>query len=160
MIIKLREVTLKDWKLFLKWWKDKELIQLTSGIKVSSDRILLGYFERLIKSSKDHHFIIIFGRKAIGHIALSHKNKSTSEMHIIIGEEKYRGKGLGTEAIKKAVRFAFDKMGYKRIILEVRPDNSRAIQAYEKSGFVKGRLKKYPGTKQPTTLLMSLNKIN
>lgn len=158
MIIKLREVTSKDWKLFLKWWKDEELIQLTSGVKETSDRILFGYFEQLIESCKDYHLIILFGKKAIGHIALLHKNKSTSEIHIIIGEEKYRGKGLGTEAIKKAVRFAFNKIGYKRIILEVRPDNKRAIQAYEKSGLIKVRLKKYPGTKQPVTLLMSLNK--
>lgn len=158
MLIKLRKVTLKDWKLFLKWWKDKELIQLTSGVAEASNLVLLGYFEQLVKSAEDHHFIILFKDKAIGHIALSHKNKNITEIHIIIGEAKYRGRGLGTEAIKKAVRFAFDKMGYKRIILEVRPDNKRAIQAYEKSGFVKGKLKKYPGTKQPAVLLMSLNK--
>ena len=95
MNIKLREVTSKDWKLFLKWWKDEELIQLTSGVKETSDDILFGYFERLIKASKDYHFIIQFEGKAIGHIALSHKNKSTTEINIIIGEEKYRGKGFG-----------------------------------------------------------------
>lgn len=158
MIIKLREIASMDWELFLKWWKDDELIQLTSGIKETSDRVLLSYFKKLLRLSNDHHFIILFGKKAIGHIALSHKSKNISEIHIIIGEAKYRGKGLGTEAIKKAVQIAFDELGYNRIILEVRPDNKRAIHAYKKSGFVEGKLKKYSGTKQPTTLLMSLNK--
>ena len=142
MIIKLREVTLKDWELFLKWWKDDELIQLTSGIKETSDDVLFGYFKQLVNSPKDHHFIILCGKKAIGHVALSHKSKDISEIHIIIGEATYRGKGLGTEAIKKAAKLAFDELGYNRIILEVRPDNRRAIQAYEKSGFVKVKLKK------------------
>ena len=158
MIIKLRKITPKDWKLFLKWWKDDELIKLTSGIKEISDDVLVGYFNQLINSTKDHHFIILFGKKAIGHIALSHKSKNISEIHIIIGEATCRGKGLGTDAIKKAVKFAFDELGYNRIILEVRPDNKRAIQAYEKSGFVREKLKKYPGTEQPATLFMSLNK--
>lgn len=158
MTIKLRKVTSKDWELFLKWWKDDELIQLTSGIKEASNDVLFGYFKQLLRSLSDHHFIILFGKKAIGHIALSHKSKNISEIHIIIGEATYRGKGLGTEAIKKAVKLAFNELGYNRIILEVRPDNNRAIQAYEKSGFAKGKLKKYSGTKQPTTLFMSLNK--
>jgi diamine N-acetyltransferase len=158
MTIRLRKVTSKDSTLLLKWWHDEYLIKLTSGIRETSDRVLFGYFKQMLESPKDHHFIIMFEKKPIGHIALSHRNKNTAEIHIIIGEEKYRGRGLGTKSINKAVRFAFDKLGYKRVILEVRPDNLHAIQAYEKNGFVKIRLKKYPGKKQPVTLLMSLNK--
>lgn len=158
MEIKLRKVELEDWRLFLKWWRDKELIRLTSGITETSDHVLFGYFQKMMKSSKDYNFIILHGKIPIGHIALSHKDDDTSEVHIVIGEEKYRGKGLGTESIKQVINFAFTELAYKRIILEVRPDNKSAIRAYEKSGFIRGELRKHSGIEQPETLLMSLDK--
>lgn len=45
------------------------------------------------------------------------------------------------------------------IIIEVRPDNIRAIKAYESCGFIKQDLKQHPENKyQPVTLKMGLNK--
>lgn len=157
--IKLRKVRKKDFSYFLKWWKDKELIELTSGIYEKSDDILYDYFLDILRSKKDHHYIILLGNKVIGHVALTHKNLSSFEIHIIIGEKKYRGKGYGSEAIRRAVKIAFTRFHYSRAYLEVRPENIRAIKAYEACNFIKQGFKKYPkNNHQPVVLKMMLNK--
>lgn len=161
MSIKLRKIKKSDLRYFLKWWKDKDLIKLTSGFYEKSDAILTKYFLDIFNNTKDHHYIVQFGVKVIGHVALTHKSKEAFEIQIVIGEKKYWGKGFGSEAIKKAVRIAFEKLGYSKASLEVRPENIRAIKAYESCGFVKNGFKKYPKNKyQSVTLKMVLNKIS
>jgi diamine N-acetyltransferase len=158
-IIKLRKVSKKDEKLFLKWWSDDEIIRLTSGIRGTSRKVLKKYFDTLLTSKKDRHFLILLRRKVIGHIALTHKSRNIFEIHIIIGEKQYWGKGYGVLAIMKAIDYAFNKMNYQRAYLEVRPDNKRAIVAYKKCGFVKIGYKIYSNNKyQPKVLKMALRK--
>jgi RimJ/RimL family protein N-acetyltransferase len=158
-MIKLRKVKTTDWKLFLKWWQDEELISLTSGVREDSTLVLRGYFLKLLNSIFDQHYIILLEDKPIGHISLARKSKTTAEIHLIIGEKKYWGKGFGSVAIQKISKLAFEKFLYKKICLEVRPDNKRAISAYEKCGFVRGKLYHYPNTNQPVTLKMCLKRI-
>lgn len=159
MFIRLRKIKKSDLSLFLKWWKDHDLIALTSGNFNESDEKLPGYFSKMIESEKDHHYIIQYEEKAIGHLALMHKNLNTFEITIVIGEKEYWNQGFGTKAIKKALLLGFDKLGYSKSYLEVRPENIRAIKAYEACGFVKKGFKKYPKNKyQPVTLKMVLNK--
>ena len=157
---RLRKLKKMDLNHFLMWWKDKEIISLTSGHKEESDAVLKGYFLNFFKNKKDHHFMITLDKEAIGHIALIHKRADTCEIQIVIGEKKHWGKGLGTMALKKALHLAFAKFGYSKATLEVRPENIRAVKTYESCGFVKNGLKKYPNNiYQPVTLKMSTNKV-
>jgi len=75
--------------------------------------------------------------KPIGYVCLTGINESNSsaELGIAIMEKGYRGQGYGTEALRLAVRYAFDKLGLALIGLTVFPFNHRAIKAYEKVGF-------------------------
>lgn len=80
------------------------------------------------------------------------------ETQIIIGEKKYWNKNYGTKAIQLLIKKA-KKLGILKIYLEVRPNNLRAIATYEKCGFKKSRIKKYPKNKYlPETLRMELKK--
>lgn len=159
MNLTLRKINRKDLRLFLKWWKNEDLIKLTSGIKEKSNEILKKYFNTLLMSKKDKHFLILLDNKAIGHVSLSHRKEGVFEIHIIIGEKKHWGKGYGTIAIMKAVDYAFNKLNYKSIYLEVRPDNKRAIAAYKKCGFIEAGYKKYLNNKrQPPVIKMTLKK--
>ena len=152
--INLRNIKASDLKYFLRWWKDKELIALTSGYQEKSDAKLKSYFDAMM-TSRDHHYMIVADSRTIGHIALTHRDKASFEIHIVIGDKRYWGRGIGTKAIKKALSIAFTKLNYTKAYLEVRPDNLRAIKAYEKCSFSKGRLKKYPSNNyQPVVLVM------
>lgn len=158
--IKLRKIKKTDLPYFLKWWRDKELIGLTSGIYEKSNKILESYFYKMLTEKSGHHYIIILNnKKIIGNISLTNKSKKVFEIHIIIGEKRYWGKGYGTIAIKKALKIAFKKLGYQKAYLEVRPENTRAIRAYQKCGFAKAGFKKYPKNKnQPIALRIVLLK--
>lgn len=160
-IIKLRKVKGADMPYFLKWWKDKELIELTSGVYEKSNKILENYFSKMLTEKSNHHYIIILNNKKIGNISLTNKGKKVFEIHIVIGEKKYWGRGYGVLAIKDALKIAFEKLKYQKAYLEVRPENKRAIVAYQKCGFIKAGLKKYPKNKnQPVVFRMVLLKKN
>ena len=107
MSIKLRKIKKTDLPLFLKWWKDQDLITLTSGNFDEPDEKLSGYFFKMIESKKDHHYIIQYDEKVIGHLALFHKNSNAFEITIVIGEKEYLNQGIGTKAIKKALFLGF-----------------------------------------------------
>ena len=155
--IKIRKVKISDKKYFAKWWRDKDLLKLTSGIlKRITDKEVNEYFLKILANKKDIHYIIMAERKIIGHIVLQKRKNSWHETQIIIGEKNYQGRGYGTEAIKLLINKA-RQMNLKKIYLEVRPDNVRAIKAYEKCGFRKIGIKKYPKNKYlPQTLKMKL----
>ena len=140
----LRNLKYSDKKYFGKWWIDKSLLKLTSGVlKQISDKEIDKYFQAILESKNDYHFMIVVDGKTIGHISLAKRRNSWHETQIVIGEKKYWGKGYGFKAIKLLMQKA-KRLGFFRIYLEVRPNNLRAIKAYEKCGFIKTGIKKYP----------------
>lgn len=155
--ILLRKIKLSDKRYFSKWWRDEKLAKLTSGIlKPISDKEVKKYFSAMFANKQDYHFMILVRKKAIGHIALVKRVKSWYETQIIIGEKKYWNKGYGSEAIKILIKKT-KNLKINKIYLEVRPNNIRAIKAYEKCGFKKVKIKKYPKNKfLPETLKMAL----
>jgi len=147
MDIKLRIIKISDKKYFSKWWRDKDLLKLTSGIlKRITNEEVDKYFLKILDSKDNFHYIIMASRKVIGHIALEKRKNNWHETQIIIGEKNYQGKGYGTEAVKSLINKA-KRANLTKIYLEVRPDNTRAIKAYEKCGFKKSGIKKYPKNK-------------
>jgi diamine N-acetyltransferase len=52
---------------------------------------------------------------------------------IMVGQR--RGRGLGTEATRLTLDWAFNVLGLRNVMLEVLPDNAGAIRAYEAAGF-------------------------
>jgi RimJ/RimL family protein N-acetyltransferase len=65
-------------------------------------------------------------------MAIDHRN-GRARFGILLGER--RSSGLGTEATRLALDWAFTILGLRNVLLEVLPWNTRAIRAYEKAGF-------------------------
>lgn len=59
--------------------------------------------------------------------------KQVADYVILLGER--RGEGLGTEATKLTLDWAFNVVGLRNVKLEVKEPNKAAIRAYEKAGF-------------------------
>lgn len=55
---------------------------------------------------------------------------------IMIGDGRFRGMGIGTEATALVCRYGFEELGLDEIQLEVDPANEPAVRAYAAVGFV------------------------
>jgi len=75
--------------------------------------------------------------RLIGFVALHsiEWNNRAGLLSIGIGEPGYRGKGYGSEALRLALRYAFDELNLERVGLDVIANNAAAIRAYERAGF-------------------------
>jgi RimJ/RimL family protein N-acetyltransferase len=82
----------------------------------------------------------------------------SAEMGIRIGEEKNRGQGYGTEALRLALDFCWNHLNLNRVQLTVFRHNARAIAAYGAAGFRKeGRMRKaaFVGGKWTDLIMMA-----
>lgn len=80
---------------------------------------------------------------------------------IVIGNQSFHGKGLGKEATKLIIEYAFKNLNLKKILLEVVDINIKAIKLYKKLGFdEEGLLKRQVmiDGKWKNVLIMSLFK--
>ncbi|MCZ6535875.1 MAG: GNAT family protein [Dehalococcoidia bacterium] len=81
----------------------------------------------------------------VGHVELGNidrRNRSVRISRVLVGDTSYRGKGIGTEIVEKALKVVFEDLGMHRVELVVFDFNSPAIRLYTKLGFVEeGRLR-------------------
>lgn len=161
--INLRDIKLSDFDKVLKWSENKLLKYFASG------RLPKDYKEcesRYIKSSNLFNMIMAIEDKKgnfLGEIELSHIQwkKRIAELFIYIGEQKFWGKGYGTDALQTFIKYIYHEKGFNNIYLRVYQNNKRAIKCYQKCGFKKKgilRLKKnYAHIHTDNLILMNLN---
>ena len=93
-------------------------------------------------------------------LSINNINRS-AELHIMIGSEKDRGKGLGFFAVKEILNHAFNNLNLQRIELAVLKSNYPAQKLYNKVGFVQEGVKRkavYKNGKYEDLLIMSILK--
>lgn len=66
---------------------------------------------------------------------LDYFNKE-GKLGIYLGEIQCRGRGVGREVINEILSLAFGMLELNRIILNVRENNTRAINCYKSCGFI------------------------
>ncbi len=107
---------------------EKELKQYQSRIYPSKEAEFLCWYHIKVR------------RKYIGAIWLEKSEKENfAVLGIFICDEKHRNKGIGKKAIKQIIISDLQYFGTKKILLNVREDNERAIRCYKKVGFVESR---------------------
>lgn len=83
----------------------------------------------------------------IGLLNIDHKNES-AELYITVGETAYKGKGIASAAMKELMRQAFYDLVLHRVYLYTEVENTAAVRAYEKFGFIReGRLRQETKTR-------------
>lgn len=107
---------------------EKELKNYQSRIYPSKDASVLSWYHIKVR------------RKYIGAIWLEKSDKEKfAVLGIFISDKKYRNKGIGKKAIKQLIISDLQYFGTKKILLNVREDNERAIRCYKKVGFVESK---------------------
>ena len=71
----------------------------------------------------------------IGNVQLLDITNRSAELHLFIGNKLYWGKGIGYQATRLILRYAFFERHLEEVYLIVHPENIAAISLYEKAGF-------------------------
>jgi RimJ/RimL family protein N-acetyltransferase len=136
----LRHLKEEDRLVYQNWINDRELVHLNSVYHPISDINHQQWFDTISSQPNLVIFSIVEQEtdKLIGSCSLRkvdylHRN---AELQIRIGDIQHQGKGLGTEAVELLLCHAFDDLNLHRVYLQVFVNNTRAIHAYKKAGFV------------------------
>lgn len=137
--IRIRPITEKDTDLIVKWRNEffvrKNFIYQEDFTKEGH----LKWYHEQILTKKVYQFIIsnTVENKDIGSIYLRDIDllNQKAEYGIFIGESDYLGKGVGTEAGRQLLNFAFNTLGLNKVYLRVFSFNKQAITSYKKIGF-------------------------
>lgn len=147
--IRLRRAEREDMARFVAWLNDPEVVQgLSQLLPLSQAEEELWYEKTLERPAEERPLTIEIrqeeGWHTIGNSGfhnLDWRNRS-AEIGIFIGDKSYWNQGYGTETMQLLLEIAFDTLNLHRVYLRVFEDNSRAIRAYEKAGFVlEGRMR-------------------
>lgn len=135
--IRLRPVRESDRALLGTWWQDKELQYWMGGSIQPED--CAGW---IIEQHPGHpngqsDSSTSVRPRRVGHIELVDwsRGRRSAEIQLFIGDARYRGNGLGTEAIRLLVRHVFCHTSLDEVYLRVYSDNRRAIRCYRRCGF-------------------------
>ena len=99
------------------------------------------------KRKEEEHFVVDIHSNVAGHVWLSLLSYNPKEKHKVsvgfVVSKEYRGQGIGTEALKLLVNYAFKKYKLKRIATFTRTFNKASRKMLEKAGFkLEGILRK------------------
>ena len=145
--VELRRHDRTNYPLYARWYGDEEIWHLTSWISRPMQRAAVErLFEEREKSSTDDSFAIHREGEdePIGVIGLSNISEAnaSADLSVIVGDAEARDRGLGTEAIRLILSYAFDDLGLNSVALSVFDFNEAAIHTYETLGFEReGRMR-------------------
>ena len=132
---------------YYQWFNDQSTDEYTHHALYPNS---LESMESFYKRAVDNRNIVVLAiinkedNCHIGNISLQQIEwiNRRAEFAILMGEKKYYGKGLATEAGRLIINYGFDRLNLNSIWLGVHAQNASAIAVYKKLGFVEeGRLK-------------------
>lgn len=139
--VRLRGLEREDIPTFIRWFNDPEVRQYLLMYEPMSKAKEEQWFETHLAKRDEFLFAIEALMEGewvhIGNVGLHRidwKNR-TAVFGIVLGEKALWGQGLGTDAARTMLRFAFEELNLHRVELEVFEFNPRAARCYEKAGF-------------------------
>jgi len=144
-MIKLAHFTSDDFSQLMAWINTEELLTNWAGSLFSfplTQESMEWYLNDTNDIEKSDAFVYKVieeeTNEVVGHISLggiSRKNKSGRISRVLIGDDKYKGKGYCTEMVKAILKIGFDELGLHRISLGVYDTNQSALKCYIAAGF-------------------------
>jgi RimJ/RimL family protein N-acetyltransferase len=137
--VTLRRARADDVDAFLAIEADPHIHEMFGGSRDTFEPVSRGAAEAMVKRLNEHPFAwVIEHGVVIGEARLDRVDFHDKRASFAIGilDVRYLGKGLGTEATRLVLRFAFEQLKLHRVSVRVLAYNRRAIRAYEKCGFV------------------------
>ena len=149
--IQLREITQKFVSNnYVKWLNNYEIVKFTEQrFRKHTKKSIIEFVNEKKRSKTDFLFGIFYlyekkyhhiGNIKLGPIDFNHK---FAEISYFIGEKRFMNKGLGSEAIRKALILAKKKYKLKKILASIYSNNISSLKVLKKNKFkIEGVIKK------------------
>ena len=114
------------------WYQDEDLVYLVDGVRRPYSRETLSNMYRYLDRHGELYFIeVLEGQwKPIGDVCFWKE-----DMPIVIGDPKYRGRGIGKQVIAALVQRG-RSLGYDRLVVnEIYAYNTASRKCFENAGF-------------------------
>jgi RimJ/RimL family protein N-acetyltransferase len=137
--IYLRPLESEDADSFYAWFNDNRIMKSIGEVYPISSEEAKNRVEQWMKAPDSVSLGIILKEDnrligTVGLISIDHVHRR-AKLGIIIGEEEFRSKGYGTEAITLILGYGFDQLNLNMVYLGVIAFNKKAITCYETIGF-------------------------
>ena len=123
-------------KLFMDFKNDKSLFKNVEDFKeyvYEKDKVD-NYVKE--KTSKGYILLALLCKdEVIGEVRFKKQQDNSYEIGIVLKNDKYKNKGIGTIAIEKALVFARDILKIKELTASILLNNKRSQHVFEKNGF-------------------------
>lgn len=158
MDIELRELKLEDTDKIVKWRNNPLVSSHLLSQKELTREQHIDYFHKYIENKLIYQFIIVADGFDCGTCFLKNINNitKTAEFGIFIGEDSFRGHGIGRIAAQKTIEFGFERLDLVLIYLFVFDYNMPAIKSYERIGFKKSQ--GFVDNRYPNLIKMDIKK--
>ena len=149
-------------ELFTEWMNDFQVTDYTGrSFQTISLKEEIDYLEQNISKEGNFFIVTLDSNKVIGTVGFNEIDyiNRTATLGIFIGDEEYRGKGVGTESVRLLLDFGFNYLNLHSINLNVMEYNERAQKCYLKCGFKevgRKRQSKYINGKYYDTIEMDI----
>ena len=147
--VTLRGLEINDVDELMKHWNNKEVRRFLHNITPNSRQEEIEWIKNTWKRRQQGSYVYgIIDKESnlyIGNIELIIENPRSNrgELGIAIFNQRYWGKGYGTEALKLLIEHSFNDLNLNSIQLSVLETNERAIACYKKVGLKEvGKLRK------------------
>lgn len=139
---RMRELERKDLMIINKWRNDMDLI---SFLGAPFRYININVDEKWFENYMAHRTVAVRcaitaedNDEILGLVSLTSVDyiNQSAELHIMIGEARNQGKGMGTFAVYTMLYHAFNNMNLQRVESNILNSNERSKGLFEKCGFV------------------------
>ena len=165
--VAFRPMTLEDIPLYHRWANSPELIGIWhDGEYHTLEQEAAKLAPRIHGKTPTHAHMIMHGGVTIGtiqcyrwadyrdHAAPFGLEEDAASLDLMIGEEEYRGRGLGTEILRTYMRdYVFPLTGSVSCVITPEVRNERAVRAYEKAGCKLWKVVDHPDEPSPVALM-------
>lgn len=102
-----------------------------------SEQRVADYYEALCRKPDRVNFMILFGERPVGELSLKKidREKRACTLSIHLQNDSVKNRGIGTEAEKQAVEYAFETLGMETVLADAVLTNRRSRHVLEKVGF-------------------------
>jgi RimJ/RimL family protein N-acetyltransferase len=133
----LSPISADDADIYMKWMNETVARSFGQYHLVVSTKNDLNWLYEPPANMQRYAMVLLDGDVMIGSISIhniDHLNRHAF-LGIFIGEEEYRSKGYGAEAIRLILDYGFNTLNLHNIMLSVNANNVEGIACYTKVGF-------------------------